>query len=797
MTTQKKRWLTWAALLAMALAAAPEAAAFFPIGDFVGNEFVKIRWPKSLMDTNGDGDVSGVDEGVPITLEAGVNGFSAEERRLIEAAFETWEAIPSSYVAFTFTQPVRSGDDIIDPDEPLTFNDSDIGNIDGWNYVGSVTEDSGDNVIPGEYAAWAMYVYIAEDAFLEVNGETIEFDGPAFIDYDCAFRKGSYQVNEDFDTSATGFPLQALMTHMAGFAVGLDESPLYNFNDAIPLVDDNNEIVGYWDLEPKSIALRDAQGVLQEAGTTPTMFPEPFFVMQTASILRSGYTTLAPDDIAGATWIYPREDRRNFFDLSQEAWFTARQGVPTAPIPGAHIRAWCDTDNNPATARVPMYDTYTGLYETAENTMVFGRFHLYEMFKELETSGGQRFDATYTITMHQDLIFPAHILEESDYTNASFDSTHRGDGVSPLPFTPFRFLSQTFVEGGENIFSYERADDGTPLKFEEGRGIVSDDSGQTLAQILPGREPMFGDTGTVCPLNMVVSGLTTSKGPDALRRLRDSLLLQTPLGAMVSDAYYRAAPGMSRFLMAHPAVFAVAQGAAWTVEVLMAHWRTGVGFAGLLGAAVFMGLRRRRWAAAAVLLLPALLWTPAADAQLAKRLTLPEMVAKSDYVCVCTVVGMESRFTEEGKIVTDVTIEVSDAPKGRLNKGAQVYFTQYGGQVGPVVARSPQLPRWRKGEEAVVFFRENKKLGLEVVAGRYGKWAVATDPETQEKFLKTRAADKHLLPEKAASVVKGSSAGAEKEGGEVQKDGERRVWVEDFAAWVRHTDAQQTQEKDR
>ena len=65
-------------LVGVGLGLALPAYGFFPIGGFgeYTGELNVARWPLHYMDVNGDGDVSGPEEGVEVTIESGSNGFS-------------------------------------------------------------------------------------------------------------------------------------------------------------------------------------------------------------------------------------------------------------------------------------------------------------------------------------------------------------------------------------------------------------------------------------------------------------------------------------------------------------------------------------------------------------------------------------------------------------------------------------------------------------------------------------------------------------------------------------------------
>jgi hypothetical protein len=209
------------------------------------------------------------------------------------------------------------------------------------------------------------------------------------------------------------------------------------------------------------------------------------------------------------------------------------------------------------------------------------------------------------------------------------------------------------------------------------------------------------------------------------------------------------------------------------------------------------GLRKKRARAAAtiLILLAAFLWCASpAQAQFVFR-DLEEYVAASDDIVAGRVVAAESRWADTGmRIVTDVTIQVDDVMKGRLNKSGKVHFSLPTGRVGAIGRFSPQLPTFREGEEIVLFLENRGVHGYMVVGGITGKFNVRTDPDTGEKTVyagssagKVRLARAAAKMEKEAGDTAESSAEAESSGEQKPKT----VALEDFKEYLRDVDREQ------
>ncbi len=151
--------------------------------------------------------------------------------------------------------------------------------------------------------------------------------------------------------------------------------------------------------------------------------------------------------------------------------------------------------------------------------------------------------------------------------------------------------------------------------------------------------------------------------------------------------------------------------------------------------------------ALAALIAVALLLPPgAARATVARALDLPELVARADHVVVATALGRSSRWDRFGRIVSDITLEVEQDLKGRLEKGERVEVTVLGGTVGNLTMTVAGAARMRTGERAVVFLRDAHAPGkLRTVGMGQGVIRLAAEPDTGRMVVLPGAGPRSLL----------------------------------------------------
>lgn len=698
----------------------PGAWAFFPIGQFDAFEVIRYAtWRLAAMDLNNDGDV-GPNEGVEVLIEAGPLGFTADEIDVVEESIQVWEDVATSYaaikVAGEYQDLLLAGvpDNInsIQMEVPLDPSEIQVGVISDPAIIGLT-----------------LLNYVTEDTIVTVNGITAQVTAGTILDADV--------VIDGIDTRPVTpggqafISLKDVLVHELGHFFGLDHTP----NSTVEIDLDLFDLV-----EVANFKTRDAAGQEVFVGLTPTMFPIYFVTRDRVggSAPVAGAFSLAPDDISGISFLYPRGNLNDYFGIQHKARSQNRPDLPSFPLPGALITAWIDHDDDPTTARQPFMSTTTGLYEPASKVVRAGNFDLFGLWKRIEVEGvAGQVDATYTLTMSPINSTGFERMAPAPYLPGDFQSI----GGSATPATPL-FVSETFNEFG-NVIDLSNHDVGTPLMWDsERQTIVSADTGLTLAEMLPNRgEPMFGDPNRICPFNVIAGDGGTGTTTASLRAFRDDVLLNSALGALCVDMYYSLAPSLGGRLAEQESWLRWAL-ATWSLFGMIATHRL---YLVLLAVPVYWalrGLRRVRRARAAsiagLMILVLALASATAYASIGLPATTEDLASYADVIVVGRVTSAECRWAASGhgeRIVTDVAVEITDSAKGRLNKGTTVGFTVPGGQVGVVVTYASGLARFKAGEEVLLYLAEAPNLGYVVVGGSRGKVPIGTDEKTGAKSV--------------------------------------------------------------
>lgn len=139
-----------------------------------------------------------------------------------------------------------------------------------------------------------------------------------------------------------------------------------------------------------------------------------------------------------------------------------------------------------------------------------------------------------------------------------------------------------------------------------------------------------------------------------------------------------------------------------------------------------------------------------AGASVLIHLSFDEMAEKSSAVLLGRCVEVRSAWNaDRSDIVTHNVFEVREYYKGSL--GRRVTITEPGGQVGNVVAAYTGIPRFRVGEEAVLFVWTDP-FGTHTVIGlTQGKFHVRRDTLTGELMLQQSFSDEPMLEPPAHS----------------------------------------------
>ncbi len=120
----------------------------------------------------------------------------------------------------------------------------------------------------------------------------------------------------------------------------------------------------------------------------------------------------------------------------------------------------------------------------------------------------------------------------------------------------------------------------------------------------------------------------------------------------------------------------------------------------------------------------ALLVPSTASGTMVRRLALEDLVRAADRIVVATVARVEQGRDAAGVPATFVTLRVSQTLKGRASQ--QLAIKQFGGTgLGAAGARIPGMPRYREGEEVVLFLHGESRAGFTSPVGLYqGKYQV-------------------------------------------------------------------------
>lgn len=752
--------------LVIAVVACAPAVAFYPFGGWDTFGTLRLeKWKLSDFDLNNDGNVT-PDEGREVRIEGGPTGFNPAEIEIVRQSLQVWEDVPTTYASFRVRGIFQ------DPTLPT----SDLGNFDTVSSIYlQVTEadDTGEDVIPDpgdvvipDIDAGVLGINLSlfsiDEQFVEISGQVINIPAGTIIDSDIVIAASGVRAN---GASQPPFDLQSIMVHELGHFLGLGHPALSNLRP---------EAGGLTLLESPVLPYTPGNGIQRLIGVTPTMFPIYFSVVDEQNRRVGGGADLAPDDISGISWLYPRGSQAGFFNVAQEARTETRPqiGLPSVPILGGHVVAWADQDGNPDTPRVPVFGTMTGLYQQTADPQLEGRFNMINMWKQVEIQGSSNIfrtpDYVFTLSPLSGL-FPD--VEESfirqspvGITPDAIDSLHladlnSGDNARALDDYYTSFASEVYQEV-ENIIDVSNRDAGTALiwSFEQNT-FVSVASGKTLATLLPNNRPMFGDPNDICPLFVTEipsggTGVTTTTGTagfignNRLRAFRDDILLKSALGTVAVNAYYQAAPAISAFLLRHEYAFAAFRGAKLGVFWMIDNALLLAALTATMAAATMLAARRRRLFAA--LGAGAAVWIVlafTASAQLA-NLSTADYVSNATDIVSGQVVSTEPRWDGQGRIFTDITVSIDSAVKGTGGKATgSITFSVLGGKKDGFVMNVSELASFRANESVVLYLREYKPgkytvfggyRGKVLVSGSGSKKYVSVEPEVQKAIAEKK-----------------------------------------------------------
>jgi hypothetical protein len=148
------------------------------------------------------------------------------------------------------------------------------------------------------------------------------------------------------------------------------------------------------------------------------------------------------------------------------------------------------------------------------------------------------------------------------------------------------------------------------------------------------------------------------------------------------------------------------------------------------------------------------------------RLSLDQLAAGADAVARVRCTSAESRW-ENGSIWTVTTAEVVETMKGALPLGISIRLP--GGRVGHFTASVDGTPKFRAGDEAVLFLSESRGGGYTVAGWVEGTFRIARDVRTGAETV-TQDSGAYAVFDPAARTFR--------------SDGIRRMPLEEFRARV-------------
>ncbi len=735
--------------------------AFFPAGGYDAFNVLRLaRWPFYEFDTNNDGNIT-TGEGVGIYIEEGKRGFTEDEITEIKEALKVWESVPTSYACFRIAGYYQDPISLTTPDALPTIS----------MYV-TEADDTGENVEPdietvdvgGGILGVTLTLFTVSDTLYEYNGQMVTISAGTIIDRDIVVSAAAHRGNgETSDVPLAD--LKGTLVHELGHFLGLDHTPLNNLRAVY--LNQEDEIPSYL-IESPVVWMTMPNGIAQYVGATPTMFPIYFEVELPNGEREDGGKDLAPDDISGISWLYPRGAQENFFDISHEARSKTRRGsgIPSIPLPGGHVVAWADVDNNASTPHVPLFSTLVGLYEPLINKQLQGKFNLIGLWKTMEVPGkeGELFAPSYTLSLSPlngtgfERQSPQGIVP-SDIDNIqgpnSYSSTTRAD-------TDYQtsFISEVFHEV-ENILDVSNKDAGTSLVWSFTKNtVVSSETDKTLSQMRTNLKPMFGDPNDVCPMNIIEvptgtgTDTTTTTGTGGtlgsisllrdLRDFRDSYLMNSKIGVACVDIYYTFAPLISKTILKSELIRYLFANTVYSFVWLFKNylWKY------LLGMLMIILLwrktkkmrvtRTKAKTTMSLLIFSCLFFLTIsnADARIA-FLTTEDLISLSDAAISGEVVATNSYMTENMRIYTDIEFKVDEAIKGSFNENSSVVFTIPGGRVNGYAMVCSEMPEFKVGDKTILYLRQLPKSGkYTLYAGTRSVTLITEDTATGKKYIK-------------------------------------------------------------
>jgi hypothetical protein len=166
-----------------------------------------------------------------------------------------------------------------------------------------------------------------------------------------------------------------------------------------------------------------------------------------------------------------------------------------------------------------------------------------------------------------------------------------------------------------------------------------------------------------------------------------------------------------------------------------------------------------RFAATAMVLGAMLLLGTQAQALIA-HVDDQEMAALSDEVVTCKVTGkevVEQQVPGMKYLMTNVTLQVSDAVKASINKNSAISLSSPGGQKGGILTTVSDFPEFRVGQEVMLYVKYNHDKGIyTIVGGNRGTMEIFTDSTGKKYVMPSSVEAAEALKAAAAKVAQKS-----------------------------------------
>ncbi len=107
------------------------------------------------------------------------------------------------------------------------------------------------------------------------------------------------------------------------------------------------------------------------------------------------------------------------------------------------------------------------------------------------------------------------------------------------------------------------------------------------------------------------------------------------------------------------------------------------------------------------------------------KMELPALVKASDSIVQGRVEGVESRFESDRMVYTYIRVVVEEPLKGERSRS--ILVRQLGGKVGAMTMWIAGSPRFKEGDQVIVFLRNRRNGTFDIVGLNQGKYDIVDD----------------------------------------------------------------------